>query len=470
MAVVGKSTLSTFLRLTSVKKTITNDGNISTRIKTPAETLAEIMPICNGIGVTRISDITYMDKLYIPNYSVFLPGTEDSIWVYSGKGATKIQAKASALMESVERFCSLSSNYSKNYISGTYSELSKTYDKVIHPDEVVEPALSEYDEKSSNIDYIQGYDLQNNQEVLVPAQLVLSKYSTKPPSNYPFLYSHTNGLASGNVLEEAICHALCEVVERDGVSIADLCSSSIPYTIFKNTNQSKIPENEFIDDSSIFQEVDISKIIEEYEPLKILVKRFNNVGLPLLIKNITQDIGIPTFVASSIESITSDYGYYAKGYGTHLDARIALIRAITELSQTRASNIQGARDDLRKIQYKQDDEIHKRKWEFMRTQSSSEFPTKNDNTILFSKIKTYVSDDILEDIKHILKSLKKAGLRRAIIVDLTHPSVGIPVVRAIVPGLETFEVAKLSTDTDLFMGRRAKSYYQKIQRSNGSYY
>ena len=37
-----------------------------------------------------------MDRLYIPNYSAILPGTEDSIWVYSGKGASNIQAKASA--------------------------------------------------------------------------------------------------------------------------------------------------------------------------------------------------------------------------------------------------------------------------------------------------------------------------------------------------------------------------------------
>ncbi len=169
----------------------------------------------------------------------------------------------------------------------------------------------------------------------------LSKYSAKPPSASAFLYSHTNGLASGNVLEEAICHALYEVIERDAVSIADLCSSSIPYTILKNTNQLKIPEDEFIDDSSIFQEVDISEIIEKYEPLHFLAKRFSDAGLPLMIKDITQkDIGVPTFVASSIESITSDYGYYAKGYGTHLDAKIALIRAITELSQTRAGNIQ----------------------------------------------------------------------------------------------------------------------------------
>jgi thioglycine synthase len=406
-----------------------------------------------------------MDKLFIPNYSIFLPGTQDSIWVYSGKGTTKMQAKASGLMESIERFCSLPSKYSYDYIHGTHLELSKTYTKVLHPGEVVEPVLSTYDEKSSNMDYVHGYDLQNNEEVLVPAQLAFSKFTSKPPSSYAFLYSHTNGLASGNVMEEAICHALCEVIERDAVSIADLCSSSIPYTIFKKTEHSKLSEDEFIDDSSIFQEVDISEIIEEYEPLKFLVKRFNDVGLPLLIKDITQkDIGVPSFVASSVESISSNYGYYAKGYGTHLDARIALIRAITELSQTRAGNIQGARDDLRKIQYNENDEIHKRKWEFMRTSSSSVLygiPNINQPTP-FSEIKSNVKEDILDDIKHILNGLKNAGLKRAIIVDLTHPDVGIPVVRAIVPGLETFEIAKLFTTTELFMGNRAKSYFQKI--------
>ena len=49
----------------------------------------------------------------------------------------------------------------------------------------------------------------------------------------PFSFSHTNGLASGNVLEEAICHALCEVVERDASSLADLRSSAFPFHFIK---------------------------------------------------------------------------------------------------------------------------------------------------------------------------------------------------------------------------------------------
>lgn len=413
-----------------------------------------------------------MDKLYIPNYSAFLPGTEDSFWVYSGKGPTKTQAQAGALMESIERYCSLHRNYSKSFIQGTYPQLSKIYNKVLHPDEVVEPVTHSYG-KDSILDYIVGFDLLNNEEVLVPAHLALYKYSPSHPSTNAFPYSHTNGLASGNALEEAICHALCEVIERDAVSIADLCASSIPYSILTKIvnsikkqendpyNEVQIHEAEFVDDSTIFPDVNISEIME-YEPIKFLVRRFASAGIPLLIKDITQeDIGIPTFVASSIEWLTSDYGYFAKGFGTHLDSRIALIRAIAELSQTRAINIQGARDDLKKIQYRENDEIYKRKWQFMPAKSSCLHQNK-ENNIMFSEIKSYIKKDILDDIRLILNRLKNAGLKRAIIVELTSPNVGIPVVRAIIPGLESFEVAKLYTRTALVFGWRAKKYFKKI--------
>jgi ribosomal protein S12 methylthiotransferase accessory factor YcaO len=462
------SSLPSPIRLKRMRKFVSPEGNVSTRVKTAEDTLAEISTACKNIGVTRISDITHMDSLYIPNYSAILPGTEDSIWVYGGKGSTKAHAKASALMESIERYCSLYSNYSKSLVQGTYSKLSKRYDKVLHPDEVVEPVKG--GNNDSPMDFLTGFDILNNVEVLVPAQLVFSKFAAKSPSVNTFLYSHTNGLASGNVLEEAVCHGLCEVIERDAASIADLCTSSIPYTFLEkvtnlrdNWGQEKysvtrFAQDTFVDDPNIFPDVDISEVAEQCKPIKFLVKKFADAGLSLLVKDITQkDIGIATFVASSIEWITSDYGYFAKGYGTHLDARTALIRAITELSQTRAANVQGARDDLKKIQYKENDEIYKRKWQFM--------PAASLPTINFSEIKTYVQMDILDDIKLILNRLKKSGLKRAIIVDLTNPRVGIPVVRVIVPGLETFEVAKLFTDTKLFMGSRAKECFRMILHS-----
>jgi ribosomal protein S12 methylthiotransferase accessory factor len=410
-----------------------------------------------------------MDRLCIPNYSATLPGTEDSIWVYTGKGPTRAAGKASALMEAIERYSSLSTNYCRPFITGSYLQFSKSFNKVLHPAEVVEPVNQEYSEDSI-IDFMQGFDILNNEVVLVPAQLALSRYSAKFPATNAFEYSHTNGLASGNVLEEAICHGLCEVIERDAVSIADLCASCIPYSILKRIRGSlknagngghsfaDIPEDRFVDDPSLYRDVDISEVARDFDPIKSLVKRYDHAGISLLVKDITQkDIGLSTFVASSIEWISQDYGYFAKGYGTHPDSRIALMRAISESSQTRAVNIQGARDDLKKIQYKEDDEIYKRKWQFI--PSSSLNKTNISSIKEFSEVKTYPNNDILDDIKLILNRLKKAGLKRAIVIDLTNPKLKIPVVRVIVPGLETFEVAKLFMASESFIGKRARRHF-----------
>ena len=53
--------------------------------------------------------------------------------------------------------------------------------------------------------------------------------------------------------------------------------------------------------------------------------------------------------------------------------------------------------------------------------------------VKFSEVKTFFNEDILDDIKLILNHLAEAELKTAIIVDLTNPQIGIPVVRAIVP-------------------------------------
>ena len=423
--------------------------NGTSRIKPAQETVSHISQLAQKIGVTRLADITDMDILRIPNYSAVLPGTEDYIWVYSGKGATKVHAKASALMESIERYSSLPSGCQKNFITGNYQQLSKKF-KILHPQEVVEPLSFEY-RNDMPMDFLSGFDLFTNEQIIVPASLALFRYSPRPPVVNPFAFHHTNGLASGNVLEEAICHSLCELIERDSVSLAQLRASAIPFHFLRHISNSlrqkgypivEIPFDRFIDDSTIFPDVDISDA--EFEPVKITAKKFARAGISLIIKDITSNIGVPTFNASSIEWISHDYGYLAEGHGTHPDARIALLRAITEVSQTRAANIQGARDDLRKIKYSETNAEDKRAWQFM--------PSKN--KIKFSEVKTFFNEDILDDIKFILSRFKLVGLNRAIIINLTNPDIGIPVVRAIVPGLETFKITKS------IVGWRAKEYFQ----------
>jgi len=421
----------------------------TSRIKPAQETFIEVTGLAKKLGVTRLADITDMDILRIPNYSAILPGTEDYIWVYSGKGPTKTHAKVSALMESIERYSSLPSGAPRNFIQGSYDQLSST-SRVLHPEEIVEPLGFHY-RNDMIMDFLPGVDLFTGQQIMVPAALALFRYSPKAPAVNPFAFHHTNGLASGNVEEEAICHSLCEVIERDAMSLAELRASAIPFHFLKHIMNSlkakgypisAISADTFKDDPGIFPDVDISEI--GFEPAKDMANKFSNAGIPLIIKDITSTVGIPTFNASSIEWVTHDYGYLAEGHGTHPDSRIALLRAITEVSQTRAANIQGARDDLRKINYGQDNTDDKRAWQFM--------PSKN--TIKFSEVRTYFNEDILEDIKLLLDHLKGDGLATAIIVNLTNPEIGIPVVRAVVPGLETFKITKS------VMGHRAKRYFK----------
>lgn len=422
--------------------------NGTSRIRPAQETLEKVIPISKKIGMTRLADISDMDVLRIPNYSAVVPGTEDYIWVYSGKGPTKEHAMASALMESIERYSSLPSGGPRNFVRSSYAELAKAQ-KVLHPDRIIEPVRFEYRDDMP-MDWLPGHDLSTGDQVMVPASIALFRYTPPPPAVNPFAYFHTNGLASGNVMEEAVCHALCEVIERDAMSLAELRASAIPFHILRTVHHSlnsagihvrPIPAEKFVDDPGVFPDVDISGT--EFKPVSKLVDKFERAGISLMVKDITSDTGIPTFNASSVEWVTHDYGYLAEGHGTHPDARIALLRAITEVSQTRAANIQGARDDLRKIKYGEHNTDDRRAWQFM----------QSTRKIKFSQVKTFFNEDILEDVKLILLRLKGVGLSQAVIVDLTNPDIGVPVVRAIVPGLETFKITKS------VMGMRARACF-----------
>src|SRR5918995_4917079 len=289
--------MSPLLELRSQKKW-SNEG--TSRTIPASETLPKAFQACQRIGVTRLADITNMDRLGIPNYSAVLPGTEDYIWVYSGKGTNRQNAKASALMESIERYCSLpSGNNGRRYIRGTAKELSKSY-IVIHPDDMIEPLNFQYSERMI-MDYLEGVDLFTKKAVLVPAPLVLFRYSPSGPSVNPFAFHHTNGLASGNVLEEAICHALCEVIERDASSLAELRSSAFPFHLIKIlTNKFKesgyaineIASDAMVDEPNLFPMLDLEGDI--FQPARNLVDKFKAANISLIIKEIFAALNLST--------------------------------------------------------------------------------------------------------------------------------------------------------------------------------
>jgi thioglycine synthase len=69
------------------------------------------------------------------------------------------------------------------------------------------------------------------------------------------------------------------------------------------------------------------------------------------------------------------------------------------------------------MRYKRDE-----KWQFM-------FSSGTNKIIEFSEITTHMNYHIKDDINLLLDSLKKAKLKRVIIVDLTDPNICMPVIR-----------------------------------------
>ncbi len=123
----------------------------------------------------------------------------------------------------------------------------------------------------------------------------------------------SNGCAAGNTREEAIVQGFLELVERDA------------YAIWWY-NQLRRPE------------LDLGQFDDSY--IRDLRKQLAETGRRLWVLDITSDLGIPTFVAmthwmqNGLENIEF-------GSGAHFDARIALLRALTELNQFLSLGLMG---------------------------------------------------------------------------------------------------------------------------------
>ena len=73
------------------------------RLADPAETLARVRPLSARLGITRLGNITGLDRIGIPVAIAVRPNSR-SVSVAQGKGLELPQAMASALMEACEGF------------------------------------------------------------------------------------------------------------------------------------------------------------------------------------------------------------------------------------------------------------------------------------------------------------------------------------------------------------------------------
>ena len=375
------------------------------RVLDPEVTLENTSKLLPKIGVTRIANITDLDRVGIPVFSAIRPSAAPgAISVYSGKGSTETNARISAIMEGFER-CLAEQPELSNDLKGTelntervvdtYESLSESY-PALYPDNPLLPMPFTLD---TTLEWVLGYDILNDVEVMVPANAVFHPY--KPMHGNQLFRSNTNGLASGNTIEEAILHGLLEVIERDALSIAEY-----------NRNPGK---------EIILSESDGMN----YE----LKKRMEQAGIKVKLWLLDSDVNIPTVVAVVDDTLLKDPALLVMGAGCHLSPEIAVTRALTEAAQSRLVQIHGAREDT-------DREKVVRSFGYEHMKRLNRYWYEDSNTVQMHEIKDYSSNTPYANVKTVLEHLEGIA-DGAIIVDLSR-GVDVPVIRAIIPNFELY--------------------------------
>jgi ribosomal protein S12 methylthiotransferase accessory factor len=354
------------------------------------------------MGITRVANVTGLDEVGIPVVMVSRPNSR-SVTVSQGKGIDLASAKASGLMEAAELYHAETSTLSLRL--ATYEEVRFKH-KMADIEDFPRGRGSHF-HPNLRILWCEGHDLLNGDDVLVPYEMVHTNYTVPFPDGHGCFTASSNGLASGNALIEAISQAICEVIERDAVTLWDVRK--------KNGADRNCLDLESVDDALCRE----------------TVAKFQHAGLSVAVWDVTSDINIATFACLAVpeDDTTMWHCSVATGYGCHPAREVALLRALAEAAQTRLTLISGLRDDFRGGTYEQLldlDLIKSKRKEVRRSVPARRFndvPSRNEETIE-------------RDVDWELKCLRKAGIRQAVVIDLTKPEFALPVVRVVVPGLE----------------------------------
>ncbi len=363
------------------------------RARSVEDTLDWIKPKLSALGITRTAHITGLDDIGLSVVICMRPMAKH-LSVSQGKGISEKHAEVSAIMESVEVFHI--ENPPKVDLIGNIEVLSDNHSLASLSEFL--PGVFSWSAQENNISrWIKAKELNTDKIIFIPHGLV-NLDSTQIRKDFALFHISTNGLAAGNNLEEALCHALYEVIERHSLTIwAALPACQAAQTL--------------LDLASISDEINL-RLLDD------LTRHW-----PIKVWEITSEIGIPTYHAAlfSQDKIRS----IVTGTGTHLSKKIALSRALTEVAQARLAIISGSRDDVLPSYY--DDIKHGVLLKHSFQKGMRQYTHCRDFPI---------QQSMKLNRQLILDLLSKCGYQKAYMVDHTKKGLDIPVVQVFVPGLE----------------------------------
>lgn len=337
----------------------------------------------------------------------------------SGKGTTDIQAKVSGLCEAVERY----SGVFRGDEHRITTSLHALGDTGIHPNDILLLSEQQYQDRDiwnkrqhrfslvcepfdadARYEWSPVWSLSEKRTKWLPTGHLYYSY---PPVSDKFLFMpDSNGASTGSSREEAILQGFLELAERDAVAMWWYPMTRHP-------------------------RVDLSTYDNAY--VRAMEQRVHELGRELWVLDVTNDLGIPVFVAFSRDPNGSPENIVFAP-GAHFDPTIALLRSLTELNQMFPGIAPGPNGHG----YAYDDP-HCVAWWKSATAANQPYILPDDTMAMSRREHYHVpqTSDLLDDIA-IAQGLVESRGMELLVHDQTRPDIGMPVVKVIVPGMRHF--------------------------------
>lgn len=380
------------------------------KIITPGETVRRFKEKLKKINLDILEGTERIDngRLDIPIYfSLCGQDAEEIIGTRKqmGKGGTPHQAEASAVMELAERFSFFSfKDNPRNFLLEEYGNIKdralpfESIAQSVHDDSLELDRAREVFSRLP-LKWTRGYNLTKDKELLIPF-------------DWFFTINEFNGTSAGNCQEEAILQGICEVVERHVSSVISL-------------NRLKTPA------------IDLSSTVD---PLVLeLIKKYQKEGIKLYASDFSLNTGIPSIGVLAYDPSTfpgkSEIVWTA---GTTPNPQKALNRALTEVAQlagdfnTSANYVASGLPKFKGL-------------------AEADFVMHPDKKIGISSLPDLSNDNIKVEVESCIQVLSKMGME-VILVDITHPRLGIPAFYTIIPGAH-FRERAAGTSVGMFSAK-----------------
>jgi ribosomal protein S12 methylthiotransferase accessory factor len=412
-------------------KKFTADGGH--RVVTPEETLARyghhVSPITGAIPMLERANPAESDGVL----HVYFAGNNmarshrnlanlraDMRHMCAGKGVSEMQARASGLCEGLERY----SGVFRGDEPRRSARMSDLKGAAIDPRDCMLFSERQYREREernakgcrfsfipvpfdgdAKIEWSPVWSL--SKEIVRYVPTAFAYYDYPLPFGREFCVACSNGCAAGNNLEEAILQGFLELVERDSVALWWYSRVQRPG-------------------------LDLASFREPY--LARLQDFLHGHGREYWVIDLTADLKIPVF-ASISRLLRGPQEQIVLGFGAHLDPKIALLRAVTEMNQMLTSPLlKGEEVGADKA----DADPETSHW--LRTAT-----IENQPYLIPSRSPAHTGDtyprewneDLIADINACRTRVESVGLEM-LVLEQTRPEIGLPVAKVIVPGLRHF--------------------------------